>query len=58
MPKIYILDGGVLDFIPNANFYDMPVLFERVVKEQLKIISFPIREYWLYIGHIAEFKKN
>ena len=37
MPKIYILDGGVLDFIPNANFYDMPVLFERVVKEQLKI---------------------
>ena len=54
---IYILNPQVLDFIPDNSFYDMPTLFEEVIKEKLKSISFPIHEYWLDIGRIEEFHK-
>lgn len=54
---IYILNPKVLKFIPKDDFFDMPTLFEKVIEEQLKSISFPIREYWLDIGRIEEFNK-
>lgn len=54
---VYILDNKVLDFIPDNEFYDMPTLFEKVIEEQLKSISFPIHEYWLDIGRIEEYEK-
>jgi NDP-sugar pyrophosphorylase family protein len=54
---IYVLDNKVLEFIPDDEFYDMPTLFERVIEENLKSVSFPIREYWLDIGRMEEFKK-
>ena len=54
---IYVLDKKVLEFIPDDEFYDMPTLFEKVIEEKLKSISFPIREYWLDIGRMEEFEK-
>ena len=54
---VYTLDNKVLDFIPDNEFYDMPTLFEKVIEEKLKSISFPIHEYWLDIGRIEEFEK-
>ena len=35
----------------------MPNLFEKLIKENKKTISFPLREYWLDIGRIDEFQK-
>jgi len=54
---VYILDTQTLDFIPDNEFFDMPTLFENLIKNNLKTISFPISEYWLDIGRIEEFKK-
>lgn len=54
---IYILNKKVLEHIPDDEFYDMPTLFEKLIKKQLKSISFPIHEYWLDIGRIEEFEK-
>lgn len=54
---IYILSPDVLKSIPNNEFFDMPTLFEKLIAENKKSISFPIREYWLDIGRIEEFKK-
>ena len=54
---VYVLSSDVLDFIPDDEFYDMPTLFEKVIEEKLKSISFPIHEYWLDIGRIEEFDK-
>lgn len=54
---VYVLSNKVLDFIPDDEFYDMPTLFEKVIEEKLKSISFPIHEYWLDIGRIEEFEK-
>ena len=54
---VYVLDKMVLEFIPDDEFYDMPTLFEKVIEDKLKSISFPIREYWLDIGRMEEFEK-
>lgn len=54
---VYVLDNKVLDYIPNDEYYDMPTLFETIIDEKLKSISFPIHEYWLDIGRMEEFEK-
>ena len=54
---IYMLSPDVLKYIPNNEFYDMPTLFEKLISEKQNAISFPLREYWLDIGRIEEYKK-
>ena len=54
---VYTLNPEVLEYIPDNAFYDMPTLFEKMIVEKKKSISFPIREYWLDIGRVEEFEK-
>jgi len=54
---IYMLDETVLDSIPKDEFYDMPTLFELLIENKGKVMSFPLREYWLDIGRLEEYKK-
>lgn len=54
---IYLLNPGVCQFIPNSRPYDMPDLISRLIAEQRRVVSFPIREYWLDIGHIEDYHK-
>lgn len=54
---IYMLSPEVLKYIPENVFYDMPTLFEKLIGEKKNAISFPLREYWLDIGRIEEYKK-
>jgi len=54
---IYLLNPEVLEYIPQNQFYDMPILFEKLISEKQNAISFSLREYWLDIGRIEEYKK-
>ncbi|MFY4764499.1 nucleotidyltransferase family protein [Aliarcobacter butzleri] len=54
---IYMLSPEVIEYIPKNEFYDMPTLFEKIIGENKNAISFPLREYWLDIGRIEEYKK-
>ncbi len=54
---IYMFSPDVLSFIPQNSFYDMPTLFDAMIKAKKNILSFPIREYWLDIGRIADFER-
>jgi len=54
---IYVLNPNVLDYIPQDEFYDMPTLFEKLIEKNSKTSVFPIREYWLDIGQVDEFKR-
>jgi len=54
---IYMLSPEVLNLIPENEFFDMPNLFENLIERKMKTISFPIREYWLDIGRMEEYKK-
>lgn len=54
---IYLLSPEVLDLIPNNEYYDMPTLFDELIKNDKNVVSFPLREYWLDIGRIEEYQK-
>jgi len=54
---IYILNPDVLKLIPNDEFYDMPTLFDDLLKMNHKPISFPVHEYWLDIGQVKQLEQ-
>lgn len=54
---IYMLDPKCIDLIPKDEFYDMPTLFDQLIKEEKNAISFPLSEYWLDIGRLEEYEK-
>ena len=54
---IYMLNPDVIRYIPKNQFYDMPSLFETLIQQQQKSVSFPIREYWLDIGQMEEYER-
>jgi dTDP-glucose pyrophosphorylase/predicted transcriptional regulator len=54
---IYVLEPDVLDLIPPNTFYDMPTLFEKLIGDKRAPAVFPIREYWLDIGQLADYER-
>lgn len=54
---IYMLNPTVLTYIPDDQFYDMPTLFEELIKNDKHAVSYPLREYWLDIGRMEEFER-
>ncbi|WP_438810775.1 nucleotidyltransferase family protein [Pseudomonas laurentiana] len=54
---IYAISPAALDLIPPETFYDMPTLFEDLIKARKSTAAFPLREYWLDIGQIEEFER-
>ena len=54
---IYILDPECINLIPRDVFFDMPSLFEKMILNNKKTISFPLQEYWLDIGKIADYER-
>jgi dTDP-glucose pyrophosphorylase len=54
---IYILNAEIIHIIPKNEFYDMPSLFEALIKKGSKTLSFPIHDYWLDIGQIEEYER-
>ncbi|MBU1659482.1 nucleotidyltransferase family protein [bacterium] len=54
---VYVLNPIALESIPYDEFYDMPSLFDKLIKSGFQTLSFPIKEYWLDIGRMEEFEK-
>jgi len=54
---LYVLSPESLKYIPQNEYFDMPTLFEKIIADGQRSVSFPIREYWLDIGRMEEFEK-
>lgn len=54
---IYIIKKEVLSKIPKDTFFDATDLMEQVIQEGGKLISYPVRQYWLDIGKPEDYKK-
>lgn len=52
---IYVLSPEALQQIPQDQYFDMPQLFQQLIKSGCKTCSFPVREYWKDIGRPADF---
>lgn len=54
---IYALEPDILHLVPQNRFFDMPQLFDKLVRKNRRTIVFPIQEYWLDVGRLEEFSQ-
>jgi dTDP-glucose pyrophosphorylase len=54
---IYVLEPAAVARIPRGEPFDMTTLFQRLVEEGERPAVFPIREYWLDIGHMGDYQR-
>lgn len=54
---LYVLQPETLQFIPKGRYYDMPELFQKLIENHYETTVFPIREYWIDIGRMDDFKR-
>lgn len=54
---IYVIEPDALDLIPKNSYFDMPSLFEKLLEHKQNANIFPIREYWIDIGRMDDFKR-
>ena len=54
---VYALEPEALDLIPDTGTLDMPELFNRLAVAGRETVAFPIREYWMDIGRLADFER-
>lgn len=54
---IYVLNPEVLELIPQNRSFDMPELFQALIREGQKSCSFPIKDYWMDIGQPNDFEQ-
>ncbi len=54
---IYVLHPDALSFIKDDEHLNMPQLFQRILNNNRKTYSFPLREYWLDIGQHMDYQK-
>lgn len=53
---IYLLEPCVHQAIPNGERIDMTDLIQRLIAQGRRVVSFPVLEYWLDIGHHADYE--
>ncbi len=54
---IYVLEPSILKHLPCDEFFDMPTLFDKLLVNEKHCSVFNLRDYWLDIGQINDFKK-
>jgi NDP-sugar pyrophosphorylase family protein len=54
---IYLVDPEVCGFVPAGERLEMPELIERLVEAGRRVVGFPLREYWLDIGRLADYEQ-
>ncbi|MEN2427753.1 MULTISPECIES: nucleotidyltransferase family protein [Chromobacterium] len=54
---IYVLSPEVLDLVPTGSFFDMPALFDLVLRSGMKARAHQIDGYWLDIGRLPDFER-
>lgn len=54
---IYLMKREMLSYIPNESFFNATDLMEELIKNNLKVISYPFVGYWLDVGKHDDFEK-
>ena len=54
---IYLLNPNICRYVPADRPYDMPELIEQLIADGQRVVSFPVREYWLDIGQVEDYQK-
>jgi dTDP-glucose pyrophosphorylase/CBS domain-containing protein len=54
---VYLLEPKVYAYIPNGEHFNMTDLIQRLLDAGQIVASFPVIEYWLDIGQLADYEQ-
>ncbi len=54
---IYVLNGDIVSSVTCGDKIDMPTLVEGLIEEPAGVSMYPVHEYWLDIGRMADFER-
>jgi dTDP-glucose pyrophosphorylase len=54
---IYLMKRDVLNEIPKGEYFDATNLMEVLIKKKYKVLSYPLRGYWLDVGSLQDFER-
>jgi dTDP-glucose pyrophosphorylase len=54
---LYVINPELINYIPENTYFDMPELFKRLARENRETAVYPIREYWMDIGHMDDYER-
>jgi dTDP-glucose pyrophosphorylase len=54
---IYLLASDALQLVEPGQALEMPELIERLIAGGRRVVGFPLREYWLDIGHLEDYER-
>ena len=54
---VYLLDPGILDHLDTNEAVDMPSLIGRTIASGKSSVVFPLREYWIDVGHLDDLQR-
>lgn len=54
---MYVLSPRVLELVPRGEFYDMPSLFQGMVRNGMRTRCHHIDGYWLDIGRLPDYER-
>tara|TARA_R110000851_G_scaffold13043_2_gene44828 strand:- start:158 stop:838 length:681 start_codon:yes stop_codon:yes gene_type:complete len=54
---IYIVSPELRRSVSKNRYIDMPSLLESSIEQEKDVVMYPVREYWLDIGRIEDYKR-
>ncbi len=54
---VYLINPCLFDYIPESLPFDMPDLISTIIEAKLRVISFPVHEYWVDIGKHSDYEQ-
>ncbi|ASG66282.1 alcohol dehydrogenase [Idiomarina piscisalsi] len=54
---IYVVSPELRQQVKTDTYLDMPTLLEKVIAKNNDVVMYPLREYWLDIGRIEDYKR-
>ena len=54
---MYLLSPLACQMVPKGKPFDMPDLVARLLSQGLRVVGFPLHEYWLDIGKIEDYQR-
>lgn len=54
---IYVLSPQALALVPQGRGYDMPTLFEELIRRGMRARCHHVRSYWLDIGRVPDYER-
>jgi NDP-sugar pyrophosphorylase family protein len=52
---IYVFEKKVLDWIPAKKYLDFPELIQKLIRQRVKVVCYPSRDFWLDIGRHEDY---